>query len=644
MDPVSAAGLALGVAGVAFQVYTGCVQAIQLLVTAKNFPDEFKYLNLRLRMEQQRLFAWSETSGLSDVDSKSQQKILKTNTFFLHRTTVLDLLVQIQCLFKEFQDEQKRYQKILVIPDSAESFEAPEKEASDANFPLPLPRRDFIRKAMSKLKDMSTEGALRLRWASFDKDGFEKLLAKFAVLNDNMTDILDARLQVEIHDTVQDTNRGMLQLHHKIADLSRLVMALNLKLEPSTQHKQTPASDSQREARAKEASGLQLLSQLAKFKAFNESIDSGGSIILDEQTTSHLELGRLQERENLKLDPSMIELKQRGVNGSQRCEAIFKAPDGTSKNVWIEWKEFGGQVSNDAALDKQVILERVKKLAALLNHSPKPEAFRTPNCLGYFDYEDHEEDSDDEEWGSRLGLVFERPGDGLMSKESPAVSLRELLESDIKRLAKPSLTERTALALAVSNCLLSLHLADWLHKSLRSDNVIFFRDIQGRIDYTKPYISGFDFSRPARRDEPTEIVSQDDIMHNLYRHPLVQSNHSVQRPGYKKSFDIYSLGVVLQEIGHWSTIEDIVKINPEKAFRQPSIIENVRSVLLTDKMRGELSGEMGVVYETATRRCVAGGKWLNLLDGDEETNDKVASTLSMAFYETVVKELERIVI
>lgn len=53
---------------------------IQLLITAKNFPDEFKYLNLRLRMEQQRLFAWSETSGLAALDSNNQQKILETNT------------------------------------------------------------------------------------------------------------------------------------------------------------------------------------------------------------------------------------------------------------------------------------------------------------------------------------------------------------------------------------------------------------------------------------------------------------------------------------------------------------------------------------------------------------------------------------
>ncbi|ETS85692.1 hypothetical protein PFICI_03717 [Pestalotiopsis fici W106-1] len=644
MDPVTAAGLAIGVAGVGFQVYTGCVQAIQLLITAKNFPDEFKYLNLRLRMEQQRLFAWSETSGLADVDSKNQQKILKTNTFFLHRTTVLDLLVQVQCLFKEFQDEQKRYQRILVIPDSAESLETPEKDASDANFPLPQRRRDFIQKAMSKLKNLSTEGALRLRWASFDRDGFERLLSKFAVLNDNMTDILDARLQVEIHHTVQDTNRGMLQLHHKIADLSRLVMALNLKLEPPAQQAQSPKSDSQREVRAKEASGLLLLSQLAKFKAFNESIESGRNNALDEKTTSQLELGRPQEQEKLKLDSAMIELKQQGASGSQRCEAIFKAPDGKRKNIWIEWKEFDGHISSDSVPAKQVIVDRVRKLAALLNHSPKPEAFRTPHCLGYFDQEENDDDSSDEEGCSRLGLVFERPEDASIDKESPAVSLRELLECDSKGHPKPSLTARRDLALAVSNCLLSLHLANWLHKSLRSDNVIFFRDIKGQIDYAKPYISGFDFSRPARKDEPTEIASQDDIMHNLYRYPSIQSSQSAQRPRFKKSFDMYSLGVVLQEIGHWAPVEDIVKINIERAWRQPSIIEGVRDILLAEKTREELRGNMGSVYETAIRRCIAGGEFLKLKDGDDETNDKVATTLSMAFYENVVKELERIIV
>ncbi len=77
MDPVSAAGLAIGVASIGLQIYTGCIQGIQLLITAQNFPEECKYLNLRLRMEQQRLFAWSETSGLLDLELKDNKKILR---------------------------------------------------------------------------------------------------------------------------------------------------------------------------------------------------------------------------------------------------------------------------------------------------------------------------------------------------------------------------------------------------------------------------------------------------------------------------------------------------------------------------------------------------------------------------------------
>jgi hypothetical protein len=429
---------------------------IQLLITAKDFPEEFKYLNLRLRMEQQRLFAWSETSGLADLDSKNQQKILETNTFILHRTTVLDLLVQVQCLFKEFQDDQKRYQRLLVIAESEDSLEAPEKDASNANFPLPQKRRDFLKKAMAKLKEKSTEGILRLRWATFDKDGFERLLSKFAALNDNMTDILDARLQVEIHHTVQDTNRGMLQLHHKIADLSRLVMALNVKLEPATQRLQSPMSSSQKEARAKDASDLRLLSELAKFKAFNESVESDVSHLPDDRTALYLELGKVREQEKLKLDASTIDFEQSIVSGSQRCEAVLKCPDGKQKNVWIEWKEYDRQVPGDVLPPRQVILERVRKLAALLNHSPKPEAFRTPHCLGYFDQAEYdtEEDSENDISNSRLGLVFERPEDDQIDKEMPPVSLRDLLERDPKTYRRPSLTDRKSLAVAVSNCLL----------------------------------------------------------------------------------------------------------------------------------------------------------------------------------------------
>ncbi|KAL2017033.1 hypothetical protein VTK56DRAFT_2677 [Thermocarpiscus australiensis] len=636
MDPVSVAGLAIGVASIGLQVYTACIQGIQLLVTASNFPEDCRYLNLRLRMEQQRLFAWSETSGLLDLDAKNQERILESNTFVLHRQTVLDLLVQVECLFKEFKEHQQRNKRLQTTPDHDQVLQRPEKDAADANFPLSQRRRDFIKKAMLNLKEKSQEAAQRLRWVSFDKAAFELLLSRFSTLNDSMTSILDARMQVEIHHTVQDTNRGVLQLHHKITDLSRLVMALSIKLESSSPLPAPHMSVAQKRANA---DSLQLLSQLAKFKAFNESIESNNKKTpWDEATAMFLELGRPDEQKRLVLDRSMIELDPAAEESDlPRCEATLHLPNGVKKKVWVEWKEYDRQKPGDLSPPKNVIFERVRKLAALLNHTPKPEAFRTPHCLGFFDKASADGTEDEEDiLNMRLGLVFERPLDDGLHTSLPPVSLRELLQNS----RKPRVTERVKLAHAISNCLLYLHAVNWLHKGLRSHNIIFFRTTSGHVDYTKPYLSGFDFSRPARADEMTDIPGpSDDVEYNLYRHPLAQSTNPEERERFKKSFDIYSLGVLLVEIAHWATVEKVLGIDTNAARGRPSIALRVRENLLAEEQIAELGACMGAVYETAARKCIAGGKELGLSEGDDETNDAVAARLSMVLHEDVVKPL-----
>ncbi|KAK3692842.1 prion-inhibition and propagation-domain-containing protein [Podospora appendiculata] len=632
MDPVSAAGLALGVASLGLSVYTGCVQGIQLLITALDYPNDCKYLNLRLRMEQQRLFAWSETSGLLDLDANEEQKVLESNTFVLHRQTVLDLLVQVQCLFKEFQEHQKRNKRLHITPDA---LQEPEKDAADANFPLPDRRRDFIKKAMLTLRGTSKEAVTRLRWVSFDKAAFETLLSRFSVLNDSMTNILDARLQLEISHTVQDTNRGVLQLHHKIADLSRLVMALNVKLDATSS---APISQMPAAQRRANADGLQLLSQLAKFKAFNESIESDKKTPWDEATAMYLDLGKPNQQKRLLIDRSMVNIDPAAEESDfPRCEATLELPGGVQKKVWVEWKEYDRQRPEDLSPPKEVIFERVAKLAALLHHTPKPEAFRTPHCLGFFDRGSAEgDDSDDEDiLNMRLGLIFERPLDDSLDTTLPPVSLRELLQAGHR---KPSVTDRIKLAHAVSNCLLYLHAVNWLHKGLRSHNIVFFQKTaaaHGRIDYSKPYLSGFDFSRPARADEMTDIPDPGD--YNLYRHPSAQSINPGERERFKKSFDIYSLGVIFVEIAYWATVDEILKINLDEARGRPSIALKVRDQL-KDKME-DLGASMGEIYKSAAWKCIEGGMELDLKDTDDETNDAVAAKLSLALHERVVKQL-----
>ncbi|KAI9167509.1 ABC transporter G family member [Paramyrothecium foliicola] len=641
MDPLSVAGLAVGVASIGLQVFTGCMQGIQLLVTALGYEDECKYLNLRLRMEQHRLYTWSEASGLLDVDEKNHERILNSNVFNLHRQTVLDLLVQIQCLFNEFTDHQRRHNHLKTIKDDDGVLQAPEQDAKLANFPMADRKRDFIKKTMATFISKSQDGWVRLRWSTMDKEAFENLLAKFSILNDSITQILDHSVQVEIRNTLQDTNRGVLLLHHKIADLSHLVLALKSQLDSGTPLGHSRMSKLEREANA---DALRQLSRLAQFKAFNETVDpkSGPPAHVDQEAARFMGLANSSQHRNLWIPRYLIELGDDvDESDAPRCEALMKTPE-VKKKIWIEWKDYDTAGQLPGSLSKEDMVDRVRKLAALLNHSPKPEAFRTPHCLGFFDKADPNIPTEDVDiLDRRLGLVFERPGGDEFHTSLPPVSLRELLLD--KGIRKPRVTDRIKLAHALSNCLLYLHAVNWLHKGLRSHNVLFFRTRSGHIDYHKPYLSGFDFSRPGGSDEMTDVPG-DDAEHDLYRHPNAQANRRKERERSKKSFDIYSLGVIYVELAHWRPVEDVVGVDLRRARGNSSLVRRVRELLLAEEQVADIGAGMGEKFEAAARACLTGGEELGLAAGDDETVDEVAEKLSMRFYEDVVKKLEGIVL
>lgn len=627
------------------------VKAIQFIITARDLPETAKYLNLRLRMEQQRLFAWSETSGLldlenaKDLDNFNASKINGANAFIIHRSTILDLLMQIQCLFKEFEKAQRKNGRLMTDNGPIggdDEFVNPAEDASKAHVPLSESRRKYIIKAMKQARSITkealSEGRRRLLWASFDKAAFEDLLQRFSTLNDNMTDILDARLQTEIHRTTQDTNRGVLQLHKDISSLQRLVQALDIKM--SSSRYQVAILPQY----ASNASGLQLLSQLAKFKAFNESIESQSTGPWDDATAMALQLGRPDiEKANTRIDRSRIILTTSDVadETSVRCEAVYLKDDGAKQNIWIEWKEYE-YGKGKAQSPPPEIIDRVQKLAALLGHSPKPDAFRVPRCLGYFDNarrsgsSDAGSESEEDTVDTKIGFVFEKPLDEGVSPEALPVSLFDLLSSP-----RPRVTDRIRLAHAIANCLLYLHSVNWLHKGLRSHNIVFFPvtaiaqgDRSTKIEWSKPYLSGFDFARPARADEMTEIPCYEPT-YNLYRHPSTQGFGFGPRESFRKTFDIYSLGVILVELAHWQTVDKVLGIEVSKV----RLVAKIRDALLEESRMAGVGANMGEIFEDATRKCIYGREELGINDGDDEMNDAVAARLSMVFYENVVKKL-----
>ncbi|KAL3478345.1 hypothetical protein BJX99DRAFT_224657 [Aspergillus californicus] len=183
---------------------------------------------------------------------------------------------------------------------------------------------------------------------------------------------------------------------------------------------------------------------------------------------------------------------------------------------------------------------RSENLARLLS-LPKGPSFLTLECLGFL------EDMDE--------FVFLYHYPPASDPTVPPRSLQVLLRDS--KMKPPSLTVRLKLALDICNTLLTVHTSGWLHKNIRSENILFFTPSQTTNNSfgTQPYLTGFTF---ARADSPVEISDQasEDPLSDIYRHPQALGEPSTS---YAIYMDHYSLGAVLTEIAEWRPLKHIIK-------------------------------------------------------------------------------------
>ena len=272
-----------------------------------------------------------------------------------------------------------------------------------------------------------------------------------------------------------------------------------------------------------------------------------------------------------------------------RSSAIYR-----DMEVWVEWKETPNALGRTSQQRTQQIENRIRLLTDLLS-SEKPERFRAPSCLGYvmvIPGEDRKRFGDE----LRFGIVFRKPI-GVFQTPGKMVTLSNLLES----WEKPSLSARITLSATLARCIHSFHNVNWLHKGLRSDNILFNiphqlknthlleRDNSKLRAYWQeyedtvlraPYIAGFEMSRPSNvigmSEKPESSARQD-----IYRHPRAQSRLDTKSEDYQKSYDIYSLGIALLEIALWRPIGDLLGVHPVHNL-SPMQLQSVKAQLLDD--------------------------------------------------------------
>lgn len=130
---------------------------------------------------------------------------------------------------------------------------------------------------------------------------------------------------------------------------------------------------------------------------------------------------------------------------------------------------------------------------------------------------------------------------------------------------------------------------------------------------------------------------------DIYRHPNAQSSQT--DGSYRKSYDIYSLGVVMIEIALWKRIEDIVGLeNLPKA--KPSTLRGIQLRLLEKPLTGNAADTESCLQQVASacsdslrdvvERC---------LEMDAESKPEQSGTtlgLQNATELDLVKKLERV--
>ncbi|KAL1610303.1 hypothetical protein SLS60_001969 [Paraconiothyrium brasiliense] len=629
----------------------------ELITDAKHMPSDCQYLRVRLKTEQYRLLDWADVVRLDETDDN----LLISNS---SKGLLLDVLDQQRRLLHQFgrlDDKYKKLSKPLLVdyvdehdgqlpepPAYAPGDDSPIVRRVDSDFRTRFPQSQVLLKKSVEWAKKSTKIPRKLKWATFDRTKIEGLVLRLTSFNDFMRDMLNSAQLESLVIKQERTEFQIMQLNSSIQDLVQIFESTTLQMKsgrrrsrhvtnPVRAYMQSQGLDDLDDGYVKTSEPeLQSLAALAQFKALNSAIQDP-NVFTDEFTSSIALSHSASETLNVELSRAHISILSPtdpdSAPESHREEAFYQPPRARKISVWIEWKAYEPPPFQPTGPDPK-ILERVKALAALLKENNRTNQFRAPHCLGYFQDVDEETGEDH----CRFGLVFEKPSSAHPSTRP--MSLHSLLTS--KDIDMPSLTDRIALMRLLSETLERLHAVNWLHKGLRSSNILFFSDCgPAEVDYADPYISGFDYSRPAMNDDMTEKPPE-NASADIYRHPRVQGSglreSSSPSSSYKKSYDLYALGVILLEIAYWRPIDAILKIE-NLEWAKPSVVFGVRKRLLDPKepFLRYVRSHLGVTVEAVVRSCLLGPQAFGLRDGVDEKNEEIGAELQKAFYEKVVR-------
>ena len=637
---------------------------------AADMPEHCESLRLRLRLECTRLLDWGDLSGLLEPENHSKfDRKLKAN-----RATIMALLSEMKMLIDKLQMISLRSDGVLLNSDiAAAQGTATAKKLHLANRQEDLKdvdieqfrsilrpmedqlhnqKRSVLTRGLRRVIDIGqsisdvAKQPGRIRWALSDKEAFQTHVRRLKELTDYLHETLgDHQMSILIEQT-KETCMAMLQMTSSMGEMKELIEAVEMATSHADIASETrtwlPLGDSM--DRQASVSGSvstvaiperrqTLFTQLTEFRHHIASLQ--------------IRLPHNREITGLKLQGERLDnlkFEHARATGNGRIPATY-----LGAAAWVEWKAYRSIRHKDENGKfyygpTPFATANLERLAAILHTDKRPAQFRVPLCAGYFD----------DEINQRFGLIYQVPYATPQSTET--ISLSQLL---LHRGSLPPLQSRISVAKELVTSLYFLHAVNWLHKGLRDESILVLTQ-NGSPDYSQPFISGFEYSRPDETDLTTTAAPDTWA---VYAHPDYQG---FDRKTYRKTFDIYSLGIILLEIALWKPAEEILSFwqlpvsageegksaetkdgsQAKKTYSKDSLqdLKNIRNRLLVDEpsLLEQVRATMGSRYHDAVRSCIGGLEYLDLPPEADQTSPVIATLLQQAYLRLVVDVLRSI--
>jgi hypothetical protein len=589
------------------------------MIAAVDMPAACEKYREWLIIEYNRVLAWAKVVGLIEEETGGRI-VVSLGADPLEITTIVS---RVDTLLREFADLNNRYAELR--PDEWATKGAQDTARDDASkedvfkkvsglaltYERTRQKREHLlgtnhlRAAFKGLVDVA-KSPRRVRWVIRDETVFTALLEDLRYQTTRLHELMDDRKSDKILEVVLKTQLEMVQMRKTTGELRHLMSASHL------------------------------------FARYDERSTTGGRSRYDilkslvELKCLTLPIYVLSKEDMAKCHfVNLTDLTLEDKEDESRTMAMLSI-EGKKTAVWIEWKPYELEIPgvDDEDGPRRIHPATELRTAALTRmlQLEKPSDFCTPLCHGYFD-----------DWElsrrkhRRFGWIFALP-----FSQTNVVSLYTLLNDSDKgpKVCKPSLNTRILMSKKLAISVLYLHGVNWLHKGIRSSNVLFSYG-QSPPDLENPQLSGFEYSRPDASNQTTEHNEQ-DLEVDMYRWPTI---HGQINQRSRKIHDIYALGLLLLEVFMWKPLHKILKLDLQQLdFEQ---VGDVRKMLLTDRpgVLLKLRQKVGDKIHDLIRRCIQaeGQDGFGVFEQDEEQEENsgiVGLRLQEAFMGRAIEVLQ----